>query len=163
MFGQEEGRRKKEEGRRKKEEGRKSRVSEVIKNILNVGRGCDNTKRLLWFKGLLNKCFELIILNSKLPEPDRTLPCLYTLCSAIFQDWYYLNIPKLLTCELQEFEFPERLHIQGDRHLSGQFEIYFPGLTPQNLAVQGGETSNLLARSDRTLPESLPSPNPPPH
>jgi len=66
-----------EEGRRKKEEGRKSRVSAVIKNILTVGRGWDNTKRLLWFNGLLNNCFELRTLNCKWPEPDRALPFPY--------------------------------------------------------------------------------------
>ncbi|MEG4443559.1 hypothetical protein QUB47_12890 [Microcoleus sp. AT9_B5] len=79
---------------------RKSRFS-AIKNILSVGRGCYHTKRLLCFNGLLNNCFESRMLNCKLPEPDRALPCLYTLSSAIFQQRYYLNIPKLLTCELQ--------------------------------------------------------------
>jgi len=72
----EEGRRKKEEGRRKKEEGRKSRIS-AIHNILTVGSGCYNTKRLLWFNGLQNNCFELRMLNCKLPEPDRALPFPY--------------------------------------------------------------------------------------
>jgi hypothetical protein len=55
----------------------------------------------LWFNGLQNNCFELRILNCKLPEPDRALPFPYRLCSTIFQNWYYLNIPKLLTGELQ--------------------------------------------------------------
>jgi hypothetical protein len=57
---------------RKKDEGIKSRVS-PIKNILSVGGGCYNTKRLFWFNGRLNNCFELTMLSCKFLEQGTAL------------------------------------------------------------------------------------------